>query len=138
MDKPEERRIVTNLGPLELAVMNKLWDAGPLLVREMRDEVNPALAITTILTTMIRLFHKGLADRTMELKGHRYSAAVTREAWERTAIEETVKSLPATLALHCLHALVDSPDGRWLDFIESEIRRRRFGPEQHSLLDQEA
>lgn len=53
------------LGDLELRIMNVVWDAeDPLAVREVqRKLVRAKLAYTTVMTTLDRLFKKGLLAR---------------------------------------------------------------------------
>ncbi|MFI6320890.1 BlaI/MecI/CopY family transcriptional regulator [Nonomuraea sp. NPDC050556] len=73
-----------NLGSLERAIMDVLWDAkGPLLVRELLVELNghldKALAYTTVQTVAERLLKKGLLTRKPYRNAFRYSAARTRD-----------------------------------------------------------
>jgi predicted transcriptional regulator len=69
------------LGPLENAVMDRVWKSGPVTVRDIVDEVGRSrgLAYTTVMTVMVRLHAKGLLQRKREGKTYVYRAAFTRE-----------------------------------------------------------
>lgn len=69
------------LGPLENAVMDRVWKSGPVTVRDIVDEVGRSrgLAYTTVMTVMVRLHAKGLLQRKRDGKTYVYRAAFTRE-----------------------------------------------------------
>ena len=77
------RRAATGdfLGPLETAVMERLWRRGPATVRDVVDDVGRSrgLAYTTLMTVMVRLQAKGLLSRDRHGKTYLYRAAFTRE-----------------------------------------------------------
>ena len=89
------------LGPLEAKVLGTIWatEKRPLTVREVHQEMGKEskLAYTTIMTTMNRLFEKGLLDREVKSgKGglyYVYWPQMEREAFERTAIQDVLSSL---------------------------------------------
>ena len=68
------------LGPLETAVMDKVWKRGPLTVRDIVDDLGRSrgLAYTTVMTVMVRLHAKGLLARERAGKTYVYRAAFTR------------------------------------------------------------
>ena len=51
------------LGPLEVAVMEILWQRGESAVRDVVDRLERPLAYTTVMTTLDRLYKKALLDR---------------------------------------------------------------------------
>jgi predicted transcriptional regulator len=53
------------LGPREADIMRRLWSGGPATVREIHSHLttDPPLAYTTIMTTCVRLWEKGLLER---------------------------------------------------------------------------
>ena len=69
------------LGPLERAVMERVWKHGPVTVRDVVDEVGRtrALAYTTVMTVMVRLHGKGLLERERNGKTYVYRATFTRD-----------------------------------------------------------
>ena len=54
--------IKIELGPLELTIMHLMWERKTLTVREVHTELKKKrkIAITTVSTTMNRLYKKGL------------------------------------------------------------------------------
>ncbi|GGT32952.1 BlaI/MecI/CopY family transcriptional regulator [Nonomuraea spiralis] len=72
---------MANLGSLERAIMNVLWDAGRAMrVRELLERLNEErdLAYTTVQTVAERLVKKGLLVRTPSRNAFRYAAARSR------------------------------------------------------------
>ena len=71
------------LGDVQAEVMATFWDEGSATVREMVDELNgrrkPALAYTTVLTLISRLWSRGLLAREPEGRGFRYRPAMSRD-----------------------------------------------------------
>ena len=55
--------VVQPLGPLEVTVMEILWARGEANVRDVVDRLHRPLAYTTIMTTLDRLYKKGLLAR---------------------------------------------------------------------------
>jgi predicted transcriptional regulator len=70
------------LGPLEQRVLDCLWRRkAPLSVREVRGALGGDLAYTTVMTTLDRLFKKGLLEREADGRAFRYAARASREAY---------------------------------------------------------
>jgi predicted transcriptional regulator len=71
---------VRDVGPLEERLLELLWQrpAG-LSVREAREALPGDLAHTTVMTTLDRLYKKGLLTRERDGRGYRYAAATSRE-----------------------------------------------------------
>src|ERR1700722_11038134 len=67
----------TRLGPLERRILEEVWSRKSLTVRELLTDGKIRLAYTTVMTTLDRLFKKGLLDRTEEGRAFRYSARCT-------------------------------------------------------------
>ncbi len=61
------------LGPLECRILEEVWSRKSLTVRELLADGKIRLAYTTVMTTLDRLFKKGLLDRTEEGRAFRYS-----------------------------------------------------------------
>lgn len=60
-------------GELESEVLAALWAAGAAMTpAEVREELGGTLAYTTVMTTLGRLFEKGLADRRRVGRGYAY------------------------------------------------------------------
>ena len=64
------------LGPLERQVMEILWRKKECSVRDVLDRLPDPKAYTTIMTTLSRLFSRGMATRTWAGRKFVYSARV--------------------------------------------------------------
>ena len=64
------------LGPLERQIMEILWHKKECSVRDVLDRLPDAKAYTTIMTTLSRLYTRGLAVRTRVDRKFVYSARV--------------------------------------------------------------
>jgi predicted transcriptional regulator len=73
---------VKSLGPLEERVLDLLWrSSAERSVREVQQELGGDLAYTTVMTTLDRLYKKGLLLRRRKGPAFRYSARESREAF---------------------------------------------------------
>ena len=71
-----------HLGPLEQRVLDYLWQRrSAVTVREAHAALGGELAYTTVMTTLDRLFKKGLLDREPDGRAFRYAPRATREAF---------------------------------------------------------
>ena len=70
--------VETALGTLERDVMDVLWARADLSVRDVQLHLNRPIAYTTVMTTLDRLFKKGLLERRQAGRAFLYSAALTR------------------------------------------------------------
>ena len=119
------------LGPLEEAVMEVVWRLGTGNVREVARQMERNLAYTTVMTTMDRLYKKGLLDRELTDRAFVYSAKVSREDWNRRRAGEMMAGFLAGpeesqhLLLSCLVDAVGTHDGLLLDELEQKIRSKR-------------
>ena len=74
------------LGSLESALMERIWARGEISVRDLHAELASRLAYTTIMTTLDRLFKKGLLVRRKVGKAFYYKARLSeKEYHERLA-----------------------------------------------------
>ncbi|HZT74502.1 MAG TPA: BlaI/MecI/CopY family transcriptional regulator [Terriglobales bacterium] len=71
------------LGALEAQVMEVLWAQGEANVREVAQRLARPLAYTTVMTTLDRLYKKGLLERHKRDRAFQYLPRMSREAWER-------------------------------------------------------
>lgn len=117
------------LGPLEQDVMDVVWQLGDTTVGDVHEALRTRrkIAYTTVMTTMTRLAAKGLLQRDTTGKAHRYSPAVTRERYGRSAIETVmgwlVERYPEP-AVSYLAEVVDD-NGVSIDDLRAAVQRRR-------------
>jgi predicted transcriptional regulator len=122
---------LSSLGHLEEGVMEVLWDHGDSSVRNVVDRLQRPLAYTTVMTTLDRLFKKGLLDRRRESRAFIYSAFLSRDEWERGRAGELVAGFLAVpqprhdLLVSCLVNAVGRHDRKLLADLEKKIRSER-------------
>ena len=120
-----------SLGSLELELMEILWSRGESSVREVVPKLSRPLAYTTVMTTLDRLFKKGLLERHKLDRAFVYSATLSRQEWERMRASNLVTSFLSgphpsrELLLSCLLDAVGEHDAVLLDELEKKIRTRR-------------
>lgn len=74
---------VEQLGSLESELMVRLWDRGEASVRDLHGELAARLAYTTIMTTLDRLYKKGLLDRRLAGRAFFYRPRIEKENYNR-------------------------------------------------------
>ncbi|HWG37851.1 MAG TPA: BlaI/MecI/CopY family transcriptional regulator, partial [Terriglobales bacterium] len=68
-----QQRSAAELGPLESGVMEVLWSHGASNVRMVAQRLPRPLAYTTVMTTLDRLYKKGLLMREKQERAFIYS-----------------------------------------------------------------
>jgi predicted transcriptional regulator len=129
--KSSHEVLENSLGALEREVMAVAWDRGEINVREACAQLSSPVAYTTVMTTMDRLFKKGLLARRKVGRAFVYRATATRDELEGAVATELVQSLferPGGAPLPILSSLVDAVSDRdraLLDDLERLIREKR-------------
>lgn len=105
----------TFLGPLETAVMERLWKRRRATVRDVVDDLGKsrALAYTTVMTIMTRLHAKGLLARERDGKTYVYRPAFSRDEHRARLSRDLVRGLVdefGDVALAQFTAELDSVD----------------------------
>jgi predicted transcriptional regulator len=124
-----------SLGSLERDVMALVWDRREITVRDACDRIG-SVAYTTVMTTMDRLFRKGLLERRKVGRAFVYSPAASRKEIEGAVASELVHSLihgETGEPLPILSSLVDAVSERdraLLDELERLIREKRRRKDQ--------
>ena len=120
-----------SLGALERDVMAIAWDRGEISVRDACARLGSAVAYTTVMTTMDRLYKKQLLHRRKVGRAFLYRATASRDELEGAVTAELVDSLLARNAdepLPVLSSLVDAVSDRdraLLDELERLVREKR-------------
>ena len=129
--KSSHEMLENSLGTLERDVMAIAWDRGEVSVRDACARLGSAVAYTTVMTTMDRLFKKRLLARRKVGRAFVYRATATREELEGAVATELMQSLVQGHRgepLPLLSSLVDSVSERdraLLDELERLIREKR-------------
>ncbi|HEX3744757.1 MAG TPA: BlaI/MecI/CopY family transcriptional regulator [Bryobacteraceae bacterium] len=119
------------LGPLEIAVMEILWDQGESNVHDVVQRIDRPLAYTTVMTTLDRLYKKGLLSRHKSERAFLYSTRQTRLEWEQKRAGEFVAGFlngpqaAGEMLISCLVEAVGQKDAALLDDLERKIRVKR-------------
>jgi predicted transcriptional regulator len=79
------------LGPLEWRVLEALWSrATHASVRELQPEFSE-IAYTTLMTTLDRLFRKGVLERTKQGRAFFYLPRLTRQQFESARAADALR-----------------------------------------------
>jgi len=120
------------LGILEAEVMTVLWTSGECSVRQVMSQLPTRVAYTTVMTTLVRLFTKGLLERRCVERKFLYSARVTRQVWQQRAALEAAEGFLATpnvsraMLAAALWRAISERDPGLLSEPERLIQRRRW------------
>ena len=101
-------KINQRLTPLELEIMQVLWEAGPCTVAEVQPKLKAQLAYTTVQTMLNVLLRKNKVKRVQEGRAHRYRPAVSRERASGNALSDLVKRMFGGSSEALLMAMVDT------------------------------
>jgi len=118
------------LGPFEQLLLREIWSRGSATVREMISDGNIHQAYTTVMTTMDRLFKKGLLDRAAEGRAFRYTPRLSPEELQRGAAIDGIRQLlrsndTSSLPLSYLVEALSAHDAQLLDELQTLIERKR-------------
>lgn len=128
--RPGKKGLELRLHELEAAIMDVIWSkklstfavSDVLAVLERKREI----AYTTVMTTVVRLYEKGLLERRRDGRRYLYSPKLTREQFlESTAREVLDGAVGSPQALAMLAEKVSEASSNDLDELEALIRRRR-------------
>lgn len=136
--RPHEVVGYSALGKLERAVMEEAWSRGSVSAGEVYRAFGEKIAYTTLMTTLDRLFKKGLLDRRRVGRPFLYAPRVTREEFERGVAEDVIADLlergggGAEPLLACIVETVSERDRELLDKLYKLVqeKRRELGCEE--------
>ncbi len=128
--RPSEA-IIKTLGRLERETMNEVWKRTEVSVRELETAFGERFAYTTIMTTLDRLYKKGLLNRRKESRAFIYSAKYSLSELERGVAEDVISSLldagteRVEPVLACIVDAVSDHDRDLLDELERLVQEKR-------------
>jgi BlaI family penicillinase repressor len=105
---PAKDKTKQTLTPLELEIMQVLWENGDSTVTEVIPKLKAELAYTTVQTMLMVLLRKGKVKRTQEGRAFRYRPVVSRERASGNAVEDLVRRMFGGSAEALLMAMVDT------------------------------
>lgn len=119
------------LGHLEQNVMEILWNGTERSVRDVTRELGRPLAYTTVMTTLDRLFKKGLLARRKADRAFLYSPKLSRAEFERARALDLVAGFldgpkhSRELLVSCFLDAAGQHDRDLLEELEKKIRQHR-------------
>ncbi len=119
------------LGPLERDVLNQVWQRNEVSVRDVYLAFDKAVAYTTLMTTLDRLFKKRLLDRRKEGRAFLYCSAVTAEELDMGIKEDLIDGLLGREShgvepvLACIVDAISERDTELLDELDRLIKEKR-------------
>ncbi len=107
--------------------MEVLWLSGESNVRDVAAQLERPLAYTTVMTTLDRLYKKGILSRRKVERAYVYSPLLSRQEWEQRVAAEMMAGLLAgpPALISCFVDAVGSYDERILDALERKIQLKR-------------
>lgn len=135
--KSSSNIISTHLGELELRVLEILWQQPHLDARQVREALGVLRvpSLSTVQSTLERLYRKTYLDRLKQGHAYTYHASVTRSGLLGRILGDVIQLLHdgkmETILSSFVHAAVDLDD-KSLDNLEMLIREKRRQQEQDS------
>jgi predicted transcriptional regulator len=129
--KRAREAVTAEFGELEREVMRLAWRDGEVSVRDVHQGLGEEKAYTTVMTTLDRLFRKGLMTRRKSGRAFLYSPRFTREEFERGLAEDVLEGLFSRAAggaeplLACIVEAVGERDREWLDELDRLVRLKK-------------
>jgi BlaI family transcriptional regulator, penicillinase repressor len=96
------------LTPLELEIMQVLWESGPCTVADVQPKLKGELAYTTVQTMLNVLLRKKKVKRVQEGRAYRYRPVVSRERATSSALSDLVQRMFGGSSEAMLMAMVDT------------------------------
>jgi predicted transcriptional regulator len=87
------QRKTERLTPLELEIMEVLWETGAANVQAVQQRLRRELAYTTVQTMLNILHRKGKVKRALKDRAYFYKPAVSRRQVVRQAVNDLVEHL---------------------------------------------
>ncbi|HEX8889114.1 MAG TPA: BlaI/MecI/CopY family transcriptional regulator [Pyrinomonadaceae bacterium] len=119
------------LGNLERDTLEELWERGEMSVRDMYQAFGERAAYTTVMTTLDRLFRKGLLTRRKEGRAFLYSPGISRAEFEQGVAEDVIDGLlgrgaeSAEPVMACFVDAVSERDRELLDELERLVQDKK-------------
>src|SRR5271170_1946575 len=130
------------LGPFEQQLLQKLWSHGNATVRELLADGKIHQAYKTVMTTVDRLYKKGLLNRVAEGRAFRYTPRHTPEELQRFTALESIRQLlgsgdASSLPLSYLVEALSTHDAQLLDQLQLLVERKRRELQSRETKNQE-
>ncbi len=124
--------VMDSLGELERKTLLEVRRQGESNVARVCSGLDGSYAYTTVMTTLDRLYKKGLLSRRKESRAYFYEAKYSVEEMERSMAEDVIDSLfdssggRVTPLLACLVDSLSDRDRLLLDELERLVKEKRL------------
>lgn len=124
--------LVASLGRLEQSVMEEIWRNQEMSVRQVTEAFGERVVYTTVMTTLDRLYKKGLVKRRKMGRAFLYSASFSPEELERGVAADVINNLLSAEndrvepILACMVDAVSERDRNLLDELERLVQEKRL------------
>jgi len=127
MKAPASNEVAKHLGDLERAVMQMIWDKGPMTAEAVREGLDRPLKESTIRTVLRRLEEKGFVTHTVDARTYIYRAAEARGRVAAKAVKRIVDWFCNGSVEEVLVGMVDSKmlDQKQLQMLAKKIEKAR-------------
>jgi predicted transcriptional regulator len=121
----------TVLGKLERQVMDETWKRGEVSVRDVLLAFDERMAYTTIMTTLDRLYKKGLLERRKEGRAFIYSPRFSPSQFTQGVASDVINGLlgretgEIQPVLACIVDAVSEHDRTLLDELDRLVKEKR-------------
>lgn len=128
--RPSEA-LLSSLGSLERETMREVWRQKEVTVRQVSAAFGEQSAYTTVMTTLDRLYKKGLLNRRKEGRAFFYSPRYSPEELELGVTQDVIGSLldasdcSVEPVLACIVDAVSERDLVLLDELERLVQAKR-------------
>jgi predicted transcriptional regulator len=122
--------VLKQLGSLESQLMERTWERGEISVRDLHIEFSSRLAYTTVMTTLDRLYKKGMLNRRKVGKAFYYAAALTETEY-RERLTQHLFGMALNdgsnhhAVLSCFVDAVSETDTQMLDKLDQLVKAKR-------------
>src|ERR671929_894478 len=120
------RRKSEQMTPLELEIMQVLWETGSATVQTVQRELKRDLAYTTVQTMLTVLHRKNKVKRTLKDKAYVYKPAVSRTKFTGHAVREFIDRM-----------FGGSAEGLVMNLLQEKHLTPEKLAELHKLIEQE-
>ncbi len=123
--------VLDSLGVLERKVMFVVYESPEMSVGQVNAAFGEIYAYTTVMTTLDRLFKKGLLNRRKDGRAYLYSARFSIEELEQGVARDVIGHLLDRISgrvepvLACIVDSVSDRDAELLDELERLVRDKR-------------
>lgn len=123
--------VIDSLGTLERQMFAEVREHGEISVKQIYEKENETIAYTTIMTTLDRLYKKGLLERRKVGRAFLYSAKYDAGEMERGVAGDVISDLldvnlgSVEPVLACIVDAVSDRDRQFLDELERLVAEKR-------------